>query len=72
MLSFLDKFGITANLALGNNTVPQYYTLNNPWLVPSSLPPSPTHLLLVPKPLLYLERPPESGIISRKDSAMAL
>ena len=40
MLSLLDKFGITANLALGNNTVPQYYKLNNPWLVPSSLPPS--------------------------------
>lgn len=29
MLSFLDKFAITSNLALHNNTVPQYYKWNN-------------------------------------------
>lgn len=42
MLSFLDKFGITATLALGNNTVPQYYTLNNPWFPPPSPQAQPT------------------------------
>lgn len=29
MLSFLDKFAITSNRALHNNTVPQYYKQNN-------------------------------------------
>lgn len=29
MLSLLDKFAITSNLALHNKTVPQYYKQNN-------------------------------------------
>lgn len=71
MLSLLDKFGITSNLVLGNNTVPRYYKLNNTWFVPSSLPPSPTHLLLSPKAIPPSGKGPENGTIPRKDSKMA-
>lgn len=71
MLSLLDKFGITSNLVLGNNTVPRYYKLNNTWFVPSSLPPSPTHLLLSPKAIPPSGKGPENGSIPRKDSKTA-
>ena len=72
MLSLLDKFGITSNLALGNNTVPRHYKVNNTWFVLSSLPPSPTHLLLSPKAIPPFGKGPENGSIPRKDSKMAL